>query len=60
MADTPAGDPYPKGTVARAEVEAIAANHLANGAISSVITETDTDWILTTVWAGGSPPSSGD
>jgi hypothetical protein len=58
MADTPAVDCYPMTTSTRAEVEALAQNHLANGAISSVVTENaaGTKWVLTTVYAGGDPP----
>ena len=56
MADTPAGDPYPTTTNTREDVEAIAQNHLANGAISSVVTQNGTNWVLTTVWAGADTP----
>jgi hypothetical protein len=53
MADTTTVDTYPKATNTQAEVQAIAQNHLANGAKSSVVTEDATNWIVTTVWPGG-------
>jgi hypothetical protein len=59
MTDTPVEVPYSKTTSTREEVEAVARNHLAHGAISSVVSETATDWILTTVWAGGDGPPNG-
>lgn len=52
MADTTTVDTYPKATNQKPDVQAIADNHLANGAKSSVITEDATNWILTTVWPG--------
>jgi hypothetical protein len=52
MADTTTVDTYAKATNTKAQVQAIADNHVANGAKSSVITEDATNWILTTVWAG--------
>ncbi len=53
MPDTTTVDTYPKDTNTRAEVQAIAQNHLDNGARSSVVTEDANNWILTTVWPGG-------
>jgi hypothetical protein len=52
MADTTTVDTYPKATNTRADVDAIAQNHLANGARRSVVTEDASNWILTTTWAG--------
>jgi hypothetical protein len=52
MADTTTVDTYPKATNQKSDVEAIAQNHIANGAKSSVVTEDASNWILTTVWAG--------
>ena len=54
MADTTVVDSYPKATNTQAAVQAIALNHTANGAKSSVVTDDATNWIVTTVWPGGS------
>ena len=51
MAQKTVVDPYPKATNTRAAVEAMAQANMATGdAISSVVTEDATNWILTTVW----------
>lgn len=52
MADATVVDTFPKTTTTKAQVEQIRQNKLANGAKSSVITEDNTNWILTTVWPG--------
>ena len=52
MADATVVDEYPKATNTKAAVEQLRDKHLADGAKSSVITEGDTNWILTTVWPG--------
>lgn len=51
MAERTVVDPYPKVTNTRAAVEAMAQANLATGnAITSVVTEDATNWLLTTVW----------
>lgn len=50
MADYTTRRLYPKATMTRLDMEAIAQTHLANLARSAVVTEDATNWILTTVW----------
>jgi hypothetical protein len=52
MADTTVVDKYPKATNTEPSVQAVAQNHINNGAKSSVVTDGGTDWVLTTVWPG--------
>jgi len=52
MADTPFVEKFKKATNTKADVEKVRQKHLADGAKSSVLTEDDTNWIVTTVWAG--------
>jgi|HubBroStandDraft_4_1064222.scaffolds.fasta_scaffold1405415_2 hypothetical protein len=53
MADATCVDKYPKATNTKADVQKIQQQHLADGAKSSTLDESDpTDWILTTVWPG--------
>lgn len=41
---------FPKKTVTKALVERQRKTNLAAGAVASEISETDTSWVLTTVW----------
>jgi hypothetical protein len=53
MADATTVDKYAKATNSKADVQKIQQQHLADGAKSCVLDESDpTDWILTTVWPG--------
>lgn len=52
MADTTTVDKYPMATNTQEQVQAIADNHVANGAKSSIVTNDGTNWIVTTVWPG--------
>jgi hypothetical protein len=45
-------DKFRKGSLSRADVDKIQKSRLASGARSSVLTEDDANWILTTVWPG--------
>lgn len=61
MANVPIVENFPKATFSRADVEAQRALRLEiPGAVSSIITEDASDWILTTVFPGGTAsPASG-
>jgi hypothetical protein len=53
MADATVIDKYLKASNSKADVEKIQKDRLDNaGAKSCVLTEDDTNWILTTVWPG--------
>jgi hypothetical protein len=52
MPDQTTTDTYPKATVTQAQVQAIQADKLQNGAKSCTLTSDATNWILTTVWPG--------
>jgi hypothetical protein len=52
MADTTVVDTYAKAATLKAQAEEIAKNKTDNGAKSSIVTEDDTNWIITTVWPG--------
>ncbi|MFI5020044.1 MAG: hypothetical protein ACHQRJ_00120 [Alphaproteobacteria bacterium] len=52
MPDKTVVETSPKATTTKAQVQAVQAQHLSDGAKSSVITEDPTNWILTTVWPG--------
>ena len=41
---------FPKATITKAFVEREKAKQLAAGAVTAEITETDKDWVLTTIW----------
>jgi hypothetical protein len=53
MADATVVEKYPKTTNTKADVQQVQEEHLAAGARSSTLDESDpSDWILTTVWPG--------
>jgi hypothetical protein len=53
MADATVVETFPKATNTKAEVQAVQERHVADGARSSTLDESDpSDWILTTVWPG--------
>jgi hypothetical protein len=52
MSDATIVDKFPKATVTKAQVQQVQNNKLNSGARSCVLTEEDTNWILTTVWPG--------
>jgi hypothetical protein len=53
MADATVTEKFAKATNSKADVQKTQQQHLAGGAKSSDLDESDpTDWILTTVWPG--------
>jgi hypothetical protein len=50
MADVTVVDRFPKATVTRADIESARESRLASGAKSTILSENDQDWILTTIW----------
>lgn len=53
MADATVVEKFPKSTNTKADVQKVQQQHLADGAKSSTLDESDpSDWILTTVWPG--------
>jgi hypothetical protein len=53
MADATVIEKYSKATNSKVDVDKIRQKHLADGAKSSTLDESDpSDWILTNVWPG--------